>query len=64
MAEAWSRAAVAAGIAPDTVAEKVHSAIVEERFWVLTHPNSKRLVERRALEIVEERAPQFDVGQP
>jgi NAD(P)-dependent dehydrogenase (short-subunit alcohol dehydrogenase family) len=63
MAETWSRAAVAAGIPPEAVAEKVISAIHEERFWVLTHPKSKKLVERRVSDIVEDRAPQFEVGQ-
>jgi NAD(P)-dependent dehydrogenase (short-subunit alcohol dehydrogenase family) len=58
MAETWS---LSTGIPAEVVAEKVHSAIVEERFWVLTHPNSKLLVERRVRDIVEDRAPLFEI---
>jgi NAD(P)-dependent dehydrogenase (short-subunit alcohol dehydrogenase family) len=60
MAEAWSRSAVAAGIPPEAVAEKVFSAIVEEHFWVLTHPNSKKLIERRMRDILDEHEPRFE----
>jgi NAD(P)-dependent dehydrogenase (short-subunit alcohol dehydrogenase family) len=62
MAESWSRSAVAAGIPPEVVAEKVYSAIIEERFWVLTHPKSKKLVESRTRDIVEDLPPRFVTG--
>jgi NAD(P)-dependent dehydrogenase (short-subunit alcohol dehydrogenase family) len=57
------RSEVAAGMNPDEVAEQVVQAIVEERFWVLTHPRSKKAVERRARGIVENREPVFEVSK-
>jgi NAD(P)-dependent dehydrogenase (short-subunit alcohol dehydrogenase family) len=60
MIEAWMRSAVAGGIPAEAVAEKVRSAIVEERFWVLTHPKTKKAVESRMRGILEDRAPEFD----
>jgi NAD(P)-dependent dehydrogenase (short-subunit alcohol dehydrogenase family) len=58
----WTRAAVDSGIPPHAVAEKVLSAIVEERFWILTHPKTKKIVESRMRCILEDRAPEFDAG--
>jgi NAD(P)-dependent dehydrogenase (short-subunit alcohol dehydrogenase family) len=55
------RAAVAGGIAPEEVANQVLDAIVEERFWVLTHPKTKKLVEKRMRGILEDRAPEIDM---
>ena len=60
MIEQAVRAAVDGGIAPDDVAEQVLQAIVEERFWVLTHPKTKKAVELRMRGIVDGVAPQFD----
>jgi NAD(P)-dependent dehydrogenase (short-subunit alcohol dehydrogenase family) len=54
------RAAVAGGIDAGEVADQVLAAIVEERFWVLTHPKTKKAVERHTREIVEGQNPQFD----
>ncbi len=54
------RAAVAAGIPPEVVADSVVNAIVEERFWVLTHPNTKRLIESRMSGLLADRDPVFD----
>jgi NAD(P)-dependent dehydrogenase (short-subunit alcohol dehydrogenase family) len=54
------QSAVAGGIEPAEVAEQVLSAIVEERFWVLTHPRTKKAVELRARGIVEGRLNDFD----
>jgi NAD(P)-dependent dehydrogenase (short-subunit alcohol dehydrogenase family) len=54
------RSAVAGGIDPADVAEQVLAAIVEERFWVLTHPNTKKAVERHTRDILEGRLSQFD----
>jgi NAD(P)-dependent dehydrogenase (short-subunit alcohol dehydrogenase family) len=62
MMEQLVRAAVAAGIPAEEVAEQVLQAIVEERFWVLTHPKTKKAVERRMHGIVEGKAPEFDPG--
>jgi hypothetical protein len=33
---------------------------VEEQFWILTHPVTKKTVERRMRGIVEGKAPEFD----
>jgi short-subunit dehydrogenase len=52
--------AVAGGIEPADVADQVLSAIVEERFWVLTHPRTTKAVELRARGIVEGRLRDFD----
>ncbi|HEX3344460.1 MAG TPA: SDR family NAD(P)-dependent oxidoreductase, partial [Polyangiaceae bacterium] len=54
------RAAVAGGIPAEEVAEQVLQAIVEERFWVLTHPKTKKAVEKRMRGIVDGKAPEFD----
>ncbi len=54
------RAAVANGIPPEAVAEKVLRAIVEERFWILTHSKTKKMVERRMRGILDDAIPQFD----
>lgn len=54
------RGVVAAGIPPEEVAEKVLRAIVENRFWVLTHPKTKASVEARLRSILDESAPEFD----
>ncbi len=54
------RAAVAAGIAPEEVAEQVHGAVLEDRFWVLTHPERNGQIQRRTQRIVEEQPPEFE----
>jgi NAD(P)-dependent dehydrogenase (short-subunit alcohol dehydrogenase family) len=54
------RAAVAAGIPPEVVADKVLQAIVEERFWILTHSKTKKMIERRMRGILDETIPEFD----
>ena len=53
-------AAIASGIEPSEVAEHVLRAIVEEKFYVFTHPKLKGAVKRRMDEILEERLPSFD----
>jgi NAD(P)-dependent dehydrogenase (short-subunit alcohol dehydrogenase family) len=60
MLEGLVRNAIAGGIPPQDVAEQVLQAIVEERFWVLTHPETKKTVERRMRGIVEGKLPEFD----
>jgi NAD(P)-dependent dehydrogenase (short-subunit alcohol dehydrogenase family) len=54
------KATIAAGIAPEDVAESVLRAIIENRFWVLTHPETLEAVELRMRGILEGRAPDFD----
>jgi hypothetical protein len=51
------RAAVENGMAPEAVAEQVHRAVVEERFWVLTHPEHTGAIERRASRIAAGKPP-------
>jgi short-subunit dehydrogenase len=53
-------AAIAGGIAPSEVADHVVRAILEEKFYIFTHPKLKAAVKRRADEILEERTPTFD----
>jgi NAD(P)-dependent dehydrogenase (short-subunit alcohol dehydrogenase family) len=60
MLEGMVRAAVESGIPPEVVADKVHKAIVEEKFWILTHPKTKRSVEARMRGILEDRAPELE----
>jgi NAD(P)-dependent dehydrogenase (short-subunit alcohol dehydrogenase family) len=60
MMESLVRNAVASGIEPSAVADQVLSAIVEERFWILTHPKMNKAIERRTRGIVEGKAPEFD----
>ena len=45
------------------VAEQVLQAVLAERFWVLTHPKTKRAVEKRMQGIVEGKSPEFDPTQ-
>ena len=54
------RSAVAGGIPAEDVANQVHDAVVEGRFWILTHPKTKKAVERRTAGIVEGKNPEFD----
>lgn len=49
--------AVTSGIAPQAVAEQVLDAIQKEQFYILTHPDFARLVERRHGEIHSGRNP-------
>ena len=50
---------LASALAPEEVAEKVLSAIREERFYILTHEGTQALVERRMRAIVEGRNPEI-----
>jgi NAD(P)-dependent dehydrogenase (short-subunit alcohol dehydrogenase family) len=61
MVDGLVRSAVAGGIEPAEVAEQVLAAIVNERFWVLTHPKTKKSVERHMRDLVEDRIPAFDL---
>jgi NAD(P)-dependent dehydrogenase (short-subunit alcohol dehydrogenase family) len=49
--------AVQGGISPQQVAEYVFDAIRNERFYILTHPESKLLIRKRMQDILEDRNP-------
>jgi NAD(P)-dependent dehydrogenase (short-subunit alcohol dehydrogenase family) len=53
MVDEMLRTGLAGGIDPAEVADQVASAIAEERFWVLTHADTRGAVERHAHDIVE-----------
>jgi NAD(P)-dependent dehydrogenase (short-subunit alcohol dehydrogenase family) len=44
---------VAAGIATEEVADAVHDAVVDNKFWILTHEHTKAAITERARQIVE-----------
>jgi NAD(P)-dependent dehydrogenase (short-subunit alcohol dehydrogenase family) len=54
------RAAVAAGIPAAVVADKVHDAIVGERFYILTHSKTKKMIEKRMRGILDDVNPVYD----
>jgi NAD(P)-dependent dehydrogenase (short-subunit alcohol dehydrogenase family) len=54
------RAMVEQGIPPEDVAEQVLAAIRDERFYILTHPETKPAVAVRMKDILEDRAPKID----
>ncbi|AWK89476.1 SDR family NAD(P)-dependent oxidoreductase [Azospirillum thermophilum] len=49
--------AVEAGITPEQVADSVFEAVAEERFYILTHPQSRAAVEIRMTDILQDRKP-------
>jgi len=51
------RQLVQAGIPPSQVAEMVFDAIRQEKFYILTHPTTKRGVQLRMEDILQERMP-------
>ena len=53
------RGLVASGLPPERVAEMVHEAIRDERFYVLTHPDFMPVVRHRMDAISEGRNPSF-----
>jgi NAD(P)-dependent dehydrogenase (short-subunit alcohol dehydrogenase family) len=55
-------AMVEQGIPPETVAEQVVAAIRDERFYILTHPDTKPAVAVRMKDILEDRTPKIDPG--
>jgi hypothetical protein len=60
MIQDFTRAAIETGIPSEEVAEQVLEAVVQGRFWILTHPSTKKAVEARMRGILEDRAPEFD----
>jgi NAD(P)-dependent dehydrogenase (short-subunit alcohol dehydrogenase family) len=58
------RHAVESGkISPEEVAEMVYKGIVDERFYILTHPKIKAAIEMRVQDIVNDRNP-TDTSRP
>jgi NAD(P)-dependent dehydrogenase (short-subunit alcohol dehydrogenase family) len=53
------RQRIAEGISPDEVADHVLNAIRDERFYILTHALTSRLVRARMEDILEGRSPTF-----
>jgi short-subunit dehydrogenase len=51
------RNAVQSGIAPEQVADAVFAAIENERFYILTHPETRAGVRLRMEDILQERLP-------
>jgi NAD(P)-dependent dehydrogenase (short-subunit alcohol dehydrogenase family) len=58
--QSMMRSTVAAGLAPAEVAEQVFGAVVEGRFWILTHKSTEAAILARTNEILEGRAPEFE----
>jgi NAD(P)-dependent dehydrogenase (short-subunit alcohol dehydrogenase family) len=54
------RNAVANGIPAEVVAEKVYQAVLNDRFWIITHSKTKRMIEKRGRGILEDQNPEFD----
>jgi NAD(P)-dependent dehydrogenase (short-subunit alcohol dehydrogenase family) len=55
--EQVARQLLASGLPPARVAELVFTAIRDERFYVLTHPEWKQMIRHRMEDILEERTP-------
>lgn len=56
-ASALFRQAVQAGMSPNEVADHVFQAIKDEKFYILTHPEGKYLIQLRLEDILQERNP-------
>ena len=50
---------MAAGLAPEQVADDTFNAIRDEKFYILTHPERKETIEVRMQDILEERDPTY-----
>ncbi len=62
MMEGMIRSAVENGIPPEVVAEKVLKAIVEEKFYILTHGKTKKNVETRMRGILDDKVPTLEMA--
>ena len=60
MMEGMVRNAIASGIPASEVADEVHRAVVNDRFYVFTHPKMLKAVERRTRGMLENEVPAFD----
>jgi NAD(P)-dependent dehydrogenase (short-subunit alcohol dehydrogenase family) len=58
-----ARDLVAQGIAPEQVADLVFEAVHSEKFYILTHPTWKPLIQKRVENIVNERGPASGFGR-
>jgi NAD(P)-dependent dehydrogenase (short-subunit alcohol dehydrogenase family) len=61
MIEGMVRAAVESGIPPEVVADKVCQAVLAESFYILTHSNTKKTIEKRMRSILDGTLPVLDV---
>jgi NAD(P)-dependent dehydrogenase (short-subunit alcohol dehydrogenase family) len=61
MIEGMIRAAVDSGIPPEVVAEKVCAAVLGETFWILTHTDTKKPIEKRMRTILDGTPPVLDI---
>ncbi len=57
MIRTMSRAALGAGMPPKEVAQRVFDAVLEDKFYILTHELMKESVRARMTDILEERQP-------
>ena len=55
--EQMMRQAVAQGMPPDQVADRVFAAIRDEQLYIITHPETKKLIQRRMENMLSERNP-------
>ena len=58
-ARAFVKAAIDGGMEPDTVADLVHDAIVNNRFWIFTDLGMVEMLREKHASIVENRNPQI-----
>ena len=56
---AWVRNAIANGMAPKDVAQRVFEAVRDRQLYILTHPEMKGLIRHRMEDILEERNPRY-----
>lgn len=56
-ARQWVRQAIESGMDPSVIAEAVHQAVLDEKFWILTHPELNDVVLDRYRGAVEGRNP-------
>ncbi len=56
--EAFAQA-IAAGLSPQEVADHIFKAIVDEKFYILTHPETKEWIEDRTARIVQGSNPEL-----
>jgi NAD(P)-dependent dehydrogenase (short-subunit alcohol dehydrogenase family) len=55
--EQMMRQAVEQGMSPDQVAERVFAAIRDEQLYIITHPETKKMIQRRMENMLSERNP-------
>jgi len=60
MMESLVRNAIESGIPASEVADKVLDAVVNERFYIFTHPKMMKAIERRVRGMLENEVPGFD----